>query len=137
MFYCTNCKKYINGRVSSNGYSLVCEDCGYDTIVHEDTWRANFEKPEQRLGGFMKTFDSLDKKNHVPDNIPSQLSDKNKTCGEQSYRSNIVIGTLMIILGILTLVATYKYVVPTGSMILIASGIFIIIIRKHIKIQAT
>lgn len=134
MFYCTHCEKYVNGRVSSNGYSLVCEDCGYDTIVHEDTWKANFEKPEQRLGDFMKTFDSLDKKNHIPDNISSQHQDKNKICGEPSYKGNIAIGILMIILGILTLVATYKHVVPTGSIILIIAGIFIIVIRKHIKI---
>lgn len=40
-------------------------------------------------------------------------------------------GILMIILGIITWIVTYRYVVPTGSMFLIGSGLFLIFVRIY------
>lgn len=40
-------------------------------------------------------------------------------------------GILMIILGIITWIITFGYVVPTGSIFLIGSGIFVLCARKH------
>lgn len=60
---------------------------------------------------------------------------KNKIHGQLSSNGNIIIGTLMIALGILTLIATYRYVMPTGSIFLIITGIFMIAIRRRIKME--
>ncbi len=38
----------------------------------------------------------------------------------------IYYGALMIILGIVTAIVTYKYVFPIGSIVLIGSGLFLI-----------
>lgn len=40
-------------------------------------------------------------------------------------------GILMIILGIITFIVTYKYVIPTGSIFLIMSGLFVILMRRY------
>ncbi len=39
-------------------------------------------------------------------------------------------GILMIILGIITFIVTYKHVIPTGSIILVMSGVFILAMRR-------
>jgi len=44
---------------------------------------------------------------------------------------NLVVGSLMIILGIITWIITYKYVIPIGSTVLIICGIFLILIRNR------
>lgn len=44
---------------------------------------------------------------------------------------NLVLGSLMIILGIITWIITYKYVIPIGSTILIICGIFLILTRNR------
>lgn len=38
---------------------------------------------------------------------------------------------LMIILGIITFVVTYKHVIPTGSIYLVMSGAFVILMRRY------
>lgn len=40
-------------------------------------------------------------------------------------------GILMIILGIITFIVTYKYVIPTGSIFLVMSGVFLILMRRY------
>lgn len=40
-------------------------------------------------------------------------------------------GILMIILGIITFIVTYKHVFPTGSIYLVMSGIFLILMRRY------
>lgn len=40
-------------------------------------------------------------------------------------------GILMIILGIITFIVTYKYVIPTGSIFLVISGVFLILMRRY------
>lgn len=47
-----------------------------------------------------------------------------------SPKFNIIFGIFMIILGILSFIVTYKYVIPTGSIILIVCGIFLILIKN-------
>lgn len=42
-----------------------------------------------------------------------------------------VYGILMIVLGIITFIVTYKYVLPTGSIFLVMSGIFLILMRRY------
>lgn len=43
----------------------------------------------------------------------------------------IFYGILMIILGIITFIVTYKYVIPTGSIFLVMSGVFVICMRRY------
>ena len=40
-------------------------------------------------------------------------------------------GILMIILGIITFIVTYKHVFPTGSIFLVISGVFLILKRRY------
>lgn len=40
-------------------------------------------------------------------------------------------GILMIILGIITFIVTYKYVIPTGSIFRVMSGVFLILSRRY------
>lgn len=40
-------------------------------------------------------------------------------------------GILMIILGIITFIVTYKRVFPTGSIYLVMSGVFVILMRRY------
>ncbi len=40
-------------------------------------------------------------------------------------------GILMIILGIITFIVTYKHVFPTGSIFLVMSGVFVILVRRY------
>ncbi len=40
-------------------------------------------------------------------------------------------GILMIILGIITFIVTYKHVIPTGSIFLVMSGVFILFMRRY------
>jgi uncharacterized membrane protein HdeD (DUF308 family) len=40
-------------------------------------------------------------------------------------------GILMIILGIITFIVTYKHVIPTGSVFLVISGVFLIVMRRY------
>lgn len=40
-------------------------------------------------------------------------------------------GILMIILGIITFIVTYKHVFPTGSIYLVVSGFFVIFMRRY------
>ena len=40
-------------------------------------------------------------------------------------------GILMIILGIITFIVTCKYVIQTGSIFLVMSGIFLILMRRY------
>lgn len=49
---------------------------------------------------------------------------------QKSFR---LYGILFIILGIITLISTYKYIFPIGSILLILSGIFMIYFRKWRK----
>lgn len=42
-----------------------------------------------------------------------------------------VYGILMIALGVITFVITYKHVIPIGSFFLVMSGVFILIMRRH------
>lgn len=48
-----------------------------------------------------------------------------------SPRFNITLGIISIILGILSFIVTYRYVVPTGSIILTVCGIFLILMRNY------
>ena len=47
-----------------------------------------------------------------------------------SPKTNIILGIIMIILGIWGLIVTYKYVLPIGSIFLIISGTFLVLIRN-------
>jgi len=40
-------------------------------------------------------------------------------------------GILMIILGIISFIVTYKHVFPTGSIFLVMSGVFLILMRRY------
>lgn len=40
-------------------------------------------------------------------------------------------GILMIILGIITFVVTYKHIFPTGSIYLVMSGVFVLFMRRY------
>lgn len=40
-------------------------------------------------------------------------------------------GILIIILGLITFIVTYKYVFPTGSIFLVMSGVFLILKRRY------
>ena len=40
-------------------------------------------------------------------------------------------GILMIILGIITFIVSYKHVFPTGSIFLVMSGVFLILMRRY------
>ncbi len=40
-------------------------------------------------------------------------------------------GILMINLGIITFVVTYKHVFPTGSIYLVMSGVFVLLMRRY------
>lgn len=43
----------------------------------------------------------------------------------------IVYGAIMIILGIVTWIATYKYILPIGSVFLIIGGLYVIFHYSH------
>ncbi len=45
-------------------------------------------------------------------------------------RLRILYGTIMIVLGIVSMIVTYKYVVPIGSMLLIIVGLALIFWRR-------
>jgi len=45
-------------------------------------------------------------------------------------------GILMIILGIITFIVTYKHVFPIGSIFLVMSGVFVLFMRRYGRNQA-
>lgn len=56
------------------------------------------------------------------------------TSNAPSPSINVIMGIVMILLGIITFITTYKYVIPSGSIFLIFAGIFLILIRNYGRI---
>jgi len=44
IFYCTDCKEYVNVFAHENETPLRCNICWSTSLVHKDTWESNFAK---------------------------------------------------------------------------------------------